>query len=66
MRYQTLCSTNNFRKKDYNQIETGKKMFIHLYELSKSLGDTETMRFCEEILETFEKHHINDHIEWQR
>lgn len=63
---QTLCSIHNFRKKNYKQTETGKKMFIHLYELAKSLGDTETMRFCEEILETFEKHHINDHIEWKR
>lgn len=62
---QTLCSIHNFRKRNYKQTETGKKMFIHLYELAKSLGDTETMRFCEEILETFEKHHINDHIEWK-
>lgn len=63
---QTLCSIHNFRKKNYKQTETGKKMFIHLYELAKSLGDTETLRFCEEILEVFEKRHINDHIEWKR
>ena len=63
---QTLCSIHNFRKKNYKQTETGKKMFIHLYELAKSLGDEETMHFCEEILEIFEKHHINDHIEWKR
>lgn len=63
---QTLCSIHNFRKKNYAQTETGKKMFIHLYELAKSLGDTETMHFCKEILETFERHHINDHIEWKR
>lgn len=63
---QTLCSIHNFRKKNYKQTETGKKMFIHLYELAKSLGDKETMRFCTGILETFEKHHINDHIEWKQ
>lgn len=63
---QTLCSVHNFRKKNYKQTETGKKMFIHLYELSKEIGDINTMRFCEEVLETFEKHHINDHIEWNR
>lgn len=62
---QTLCSIHNFRKKNYKQTETGKKMFIRLYELAKSLGDTDLMRFCEEILETFEKYHINDHIEWK-
>lgn len=32
----------------------------------KTLGDEETMRFCEDVLETYEKHHINDHIEWKR
>ncbi len=63
---QTLCSIHNFRKKNYKQTETGKKMFIHLYELSKEIGDKNTMRFCEEVLETFEKHHVNDHIEWNR
>jgi len=61
---QTLCSIHNFRKKNYGQTETGKKLFIHLYELSEASGDEDTMRFCREILETFEKHHINDHIEW--
>ena len=29
---QTLCATHNFRKKNLKQTETGKKMFIHLYE----------------------------------
>jgi len=41
-------------------------MFIHLYETAKVLNDLETMHFCEEILATFEKHHINDHIEWKK
>jgi len=63
---QTLCSIHNFRKKNYKQTETGKRMFIRLYDLAKSLGDEETMRFCQEVLETFERHHINDHIEWKR
>jgi len=63
---QTLCSIHNFRKKNYKQTETGKKMFIRLYELAKSLGDEALAAFCQEILETFEKHHVNDHIEWKR
>jgi len=29
---QTLCSLCNFRKKNYNQTESGKKMFIRLWE----------------------------------
>lgn len=63
---QTLCSIHNFRKKYYKQTETAKRMFIRLYELAKSMGDEETMRFCQEILETFERHRVNDHIEWKR
>jgi len=33
---QTLCSQHNFIKKNLKQTETGKKMFIRLYELAKS------------------------------
>ena len=63
---QTLCSEHNFRKKNYNQTETGKKMFIRLYELAKSQDDEEMMKFCAEILEVFERNGINGHIEWVR
>lgn len=31
---QTLCSQHNFLKKNLQQTETGKKMFMRLYELS--------------------------------
>lgn len=63
---QTLCSTHNFRKKNYKQTETGKKMFIRLYESAKDIGDLETMKFCSQILEVFEKNGVNGHIEWKR
>ena len=63
---QTLCATHNFRKKNLKQTETGKKMFIRLYQLSKSVGDDEMRDFCRNILEVFEDHDINDHIEWKR
>ncbi len=63
---QTLCAKHNFQKKTLKQTETGKKMFIRLYELAKSTNDTDTMKFCEDILETFEKHNINGHIEWNK
>jgi len=63
---QTLCSMHNFRKKNYNQTESGKKMFIRLYELAKSINDEEYMRFCEDILKIYEKHNINGHIEWEK
>ena len=59
---QTLCATHNFRKKNLKQTETGKKMFIRLYELSESVGDHEMRDFCRNILEVFEEHNMNDHV----
>ncbi len=63
---QTLCAMHNFRKKNYKQTETGKKMFIRLYEAAKNINDIDTMNFCAEILEVFEKNDINGHIIWKK
>ena len=63
---QTLCAPHNFRKKNYKQTETGKKMFIRLYESAKSINDTETMKFCLDILEVFDRNDFNGHIEWKK
>ena len=63
---QTLCAQHNFIKKNLNQTETGKKMFIRLYELAKSEKNEEFMNFCADVLETYEKHDINGHIVWKK
>jgi len=63
---QTLCSQHNFIKKNLKQTETGKKMFICLYDLAKSENNKELMKFCADILETYEKYDINGHIIWER
>jgi len=63
---QILCSQHNFLKKNLNQTETGKKMFIRLYEAAKMENNQKIMDFCIQILETFEKHNINGHIKWNR
>jgi len=63
---QVLCSRHNFIKKNLKQTETGKKMFINLYELSKKAENNEIKLFCEQILEVYEKNNINDHIEWKK
>ncbi len=63
---QTLCSQHNFIKKNFKQTETGKKMFIRLYELAKTEKNKELIKFCADILKTFEKHDINGHIVWER
>ena len=63
---QTLCAPHNFLKKNLNQTETGKKMFIRLYDLAKSLKDKPLQQFCADILRMYEKHNINGHIKWKR
>ena len=62
---QTLCAQHNFQKKNYKQTESGKKMFIRLYELAKATNDQTMVNFCKEVLKTFDKHDINGHIPWK-
>lgn len=63
---QTLCAQHNFIKKTLKQTETGKKMFIRLYELAKTEGNEDLKKFCADVLSTYEKHHINAHIVWEK
>lgn len=63
---QTLCSRCNFLKKNLKQTESGKKMFIRIYELAKSENNKDIMKFCSNILETYEKYNVNGHIIWKR
>lgn len=62
---QVLCAQHNFQKKILSQTETGKKMFIRLYELSKKEKNKSIKNFCIDILKVFEKHNINGHIAWK-
>ncbi|MCW4030444.1 MAG: HNH endonuclease [Candidatus Bathyarchaeota archaeon] len=63
---ETLCAQHNFQKKNYKQTESGKKYFIRLYEKSKAIEDSQTMDFCRQILEVYEKNKVNGHIEWKK
>jgi len=63
---QTLCAQHNFQKKYYKQTETGKRMFIRLYELTKKNKDKALIKFCEEVLKVYEKNDINGHIVWKK
>lgn len=63
---QVLCGQHNYQKKMLNQTETGKKMFIRLYELAKAEKNEDLMKFCEDVLGTYERHNINGHIEWKK
>jgi len=63
---QTLCAQHNFIKKNTKQTETGKKMFIRLYELAIKENNVELIKFCIDVLGTYEKHNINGHIVWKK
>ncbi|MFN9484959.1 MAG: HNH endonuclease [Pseudanabaena sp.] len=63
---QTLCSQHNFLKKNLKQTETGKKMFIRLYELAKKENNQELQDFCIKVLNTFEDFKSHGHIEWRK
>ena len=62
---QTLCAQHNFQKKNYKQTETGKRMFIRLYELAKKSNNENLKKFCADILAIYEKHNMNCHIVWK-
>ncbi|MEN3001852.1 MAG: HNH endonuclease, partial [Armatimonadota bacterium] len=62
---QTLCAPCNLRKKRYKQTETGKRMFIRLLQIAEKEGDEVMINFCREVLQVYDKYHINDHIRWE-
>jgi hypothetical protein len=63
---QTLCARHNFQKKNYKSTESGKKFFIHLYEVAKESNDKAMQDFCTQILEVYEKNNVNCQIVWER
>ncbi len=62
---QTLCAMHNNRKKNLGQTETGKKMFIRLYEVASETGDQQLCAFIRDVLLTYERHNINGHVVWR-
>lgn len=42
------------------------QVLLSQYELAKSEKNTELMKFCADVLETYEKHDINGHIVWKK
>ena len=63
---QTLCSVCNFRKKNYGQTESGKKMFLRLWETANKIDDEKTKNFLVKVLSAYEEFDINGHIEWRK
>jgi hypothetical protein len=63
---QTLCAAHNFRKKNYGQTESAKRMFILWLHTAQAANDKELIAFFSDILDVYDKHGINGHIEWKK
>ena len=61
---QTLCSDHNMFKKNHNQTEMSKRLFIKLYKTSKAKNDYKIQNFCCDILKIYQKHKIDTHIKF--
>ncbi|MGC9053364.1 MAG: HNH endonuclease [Candidatus Hydrogenedens sp.] len=59
---QTLCSVNNYLKKNYSQTEFGKRFIIRLYNEAKEKSDMRIIQFCEEIFNVYDKYGIDTYI----
>lgn len=59
---QTLCMEHNLLKKNYSQTEAGKKYFIKIYNQAMLNKDEKMIKFCKDIFDIYNKHHINSHI----
>lgn len=63
---QLLCADHNFRKKNLNQTEMAKSLFINLKRLAKQAGDKKIEAFASDVLKIYDEHGINGHIEWDK
>ncbi len=59
---QTLCASHNFLKKNYNQTELSKRLFLRLLKTARVNDDTRLIAFCEDILRVYDQHGIDPHI----
>ena len=59
---QTLCYDHNTLKKDYSQIEAGKRFFIKIYESAMKINDTKMIAFCKSVFDVYDKHNVDRRI----
>lgn len=59
---QVLCGEHNYIKKNYDQSDFSKKIFINLYNTASEKEDHLLMSFCNDILAVYDKHKIAKHI----
>lgn len=60
----TLCAEHNFLKKNMDATTSGKRLFMRLYEVSLREENEKYIRFSKAILDLFDEHDVNGHIDW--
>ena len=63
---QTLCSQHNIFKDHFSQTEFSKRLFVKWYKRAKDMENQVMIDFCNDILKVYEKHKIDDHINWDK
>ena len=61
---QTLCAPHNIFKKNFQQTEVGKRLFIRLYKRAQESESNAIKEFCIDILRVYEAHDMDSHIPW--
>ena len=59
---QTLCSQHNLLKKNYSQIEAGKRYFIKMYEIADAIQDEKMIAFCRAVFDAYDEYEVDFHI----
>ena len=57
---QVLCSEHNNLKKNYGQLEFGRRFFRKLRLDADSIGDQKMVDFADDVLRVYSKHAIDD------
>ena len=60
---QVLCTKHNNLKKTYSQTETGKRIFIEIYNTAVAKDDKPMIALCESVFDAYDDHDMNGHIE---
>jgi HNH endonuclease len=56
---QTLCAEHNILKKNFGQLEFGRKLFAKTLDRAIASGDVRMEKFCLDVIEVFDRHQFD-------
>ncbi len=59
---QTLCGQHNFIKKNYSQVEAGKRFFVKMRAQAEKVGDQKMINFCNDILALYNNYGYDNQV----